>query len=69
MVGNSIKSDILPILALGGSGVHVPYRITWHHEHSEKPPASEGRFFEAESLLDHPEIVERWLGVPGNQVD
>ena len=69
MVGNSIKSDILPILALGGSGVHVPYRITWHHEHSEKPPASEGRFFEAESLLDLPEIVERWLGVPGNQVD
>ena len=28
MVGNSLKSDILPVLALGGIGVHVPYRLT-----------------------------------------
>jgi putative hydrolase of the HAD superfamily len=32
MVGNSVKSDILPILELGGSGVHVPYHVTWAHE-------------------------------------
>jgi putative hydrolase of the HAD superfamily len=61
MVGNSIKSDILPVLALGGAGVHVPYRITWKHEHAEKPPVAEGRFFEAASLRELPGIVERWL--------
>jgi putative hydrolase of the HAD superfamily len=33
MVGNSLKSDILPVLSLGGYAVHVPYHITWTHEH------------------------------------
>jgi len=33
MIGNSLKSDVLPVLALGGHGVHVPYHITWQHEH------------------------------------
>lgn len=35
MVGNSIKSDILPILELGGIGVHIPYHVTWTHEQHE----------------------------------
>jgi len=35
MVGNSLKSDILPVLHVGGYGVHVPYHITWAHEHIE----------------------------------
>jgi putative hydrolase of the HAD superfamily len=35
MVGNSVRSDILPVLELGGHGVHVPYHITWAHEHVE----------------------------------
>jgi putative hydrolase of the HAD superfamily len=32
MVGNSLKSDILPIVALGGQAVYIPYRTTWVHE-------------------------------------
>lgn len=32
MVGNSLKSDILPVLAIGGQAVHIPYHITWQHE-------------------------------------
>jgi putative hydrolase of the HAD superfamily len=32
MIGNSLKSDILPVLALGGHAVHVPYHVTWAHE-------------------------------------
>lgn len=37
MVGNSIKSDILPILELGGYAAHIPFHITWSHEqHKEK---------------------------------
>jgi putative hydrolase of the HAD superfamily len=35
MVGNSVRSDILPVLELGGHGVHVPYHLTWAHEHVE----------------------------------
>ncbi len=32
MVGNSVRSDILPIVALGARAVHIPYHITWQHE-------------------------------------
>ncbi len=32
MLGNSLKSDVLPVLAIGGYGVHVPYHTTWVHE-------------------------------------
>jgi len=32
MIGNSMKSDILPVIELGGYGIHVPFHTTWHHE-------------------------------------
>lgn len=35
MIGNSVKSDILPVLAVGGSAIHVPYHTTWAHEQVE----------------------------------
>jgi putative hydrolase of the HAD superfamily len=35
MVGNSLKSDILPVLEIGGHGYHVPYHTTWAHEQVE----------------------------------
>jgi putative hydrolase of the HAD superfamily len=33
MVGNSLRSDIAPVIALGALGVHIPYPLTWSHEH------------------------------------
>lgn len=33
MIGNSLKSDILPVVHIGGCAVHIPYAITWAHEH------------------------------------
>ena len=35
MVGNSFKSDILPVLELGGQAVYIPSAVLWVHEHSE----------------------------------
>lgn len=32
MIGNSLKSDILPVLNLGGHAIHIPYHVTWAHE-------------------------------------
>jgi putative hydrolase of the HAD superfamily len=32
MVGNSLRSDIEPVVRLGGWGVHMPYHVTWEHE-------------------------------------
>jgi putative hydrolase of the HAD superfamily len=36
MVGNSLKSDVLPVISIGGHGFHVPYHITWGQEKIEK---------------------------------
>jgi putative hydrolase of the HAD superfamily len=37
MVGNSLKSDIIPVLNIGGHAVYIPYHITWALEEIEKP--------------------------------
>lgn len=37
MVGNSVRSDVLPVLAAGGWAVHVPYASTWVHERADAP--------------------------------
>jgi putative hydrolase of the HAD superfamily len=49
MVGNSLKSDILPILAIGGWGFHIPFHTTWAHEHVEITIKNE-KFRELESI-------------------
>ena len=36
MIGNSLKSDIKPVLNIGGYGIHVPYHTTWQHEETSK---------------------------------
>lgn len=35
MVGNSLRSDVLPVLEVGGHAVHIPYHVTWAHEHAD----------------------------------
>ena len=57
MVGNSLKSDILPVLELGGAGVHIPYHITWQHEYVEETPRAHARFRRVDSLADLPPLL------------
>jgi len=33
MVGNSLRSDVVPVVEIGARAVHIPYVMTWHHEH------------------------------------
>ena len=35
MIGNSLKSDILPVVHIGGQAIHIPYAVTWSHEQVE----------------------------------
>lgn len=49
MLGNSIKSDILPVLEIGGSAAHIPYHITWAHEQHENTLEHE-HFMELKSI-------------------
>jgi putative hydrolase of the HAD superfamily len=65
MVGNSLKSDIAPVLALGGAGVHVPYHLTWAAEHVEKAPEAGANFFQIKTLRELPAVVQRWAARRG----
>ncbi len=49
MAGNSVKSDVLPMIAAGGIGVYVPFEMLWEHDHEEVPVGIE-RFFEVRDL-------------------
>jgi len=58
MVGNSLKSDILPVLDLGGRAAYIPYPLTWEHERVEKAPVSHARFHELETISNLPRFIE-----------
>lgn len=51
MVGNSLKSDILPVLQIGGYGFHIPYHTTWEHEKVEVK-IDNPRFIQLESIRE-----------------
>lgn len=59
MVGNSLRSDIAPVLVLGGYAVHVPYPLTWAHESAADLPPDRSRFFEIASLRGLPGLLEK----------
>ncbi len=56
MVGNSMKSDVLPALNAGSWGVHIPHGVTWALEHAE-PPVGHDRFFSLITLAELPDLV------------
>jgi len=41
MIGNSVKSDILPVINIGAKAVHIPFEVTWQHESNHSTPDSE----------------------------
>jgi putative hydrolase of the HAD superfamily len=62
MVGNSLRSDILPVLELGASAVLIPYDLTWVHEQAEKPPEGQPGFYQLEHLGLLPGLLQRLEG-------
>lgn len=56
MVGNSLKSDVLPALEAGCWGVHVPHELTWTLEHAEEPLGAP-RYRQIGSLSDLPTLL------------
>ncbi|RVC78432.1 HAD family hydrolase [Mesorhizobium sp. M4A.F.Ca.ET.022.05.2.1] len=57
MVGNSLKSDVVPAIDAGGWGVHVPHELTWVLEHVE-PPKAAPRFRQIADLGELPRLIE-----------
>jgi putative hydrolase of the HAD superfamily len=62
MIGNSMRSDILPVLDLGGRAVHIPYRITWAHEEVSRPDIAPPGFYTLETIREVPGLVARLAG-------
>lgn len=54
MVGNSLRSDILPVLEIGGWAVYVPNELTWDHESAEVEPGCCERMVELKNLSELP---------------
>ncbi|MCE1235142.1 MAG: HAD family hydrolase [Hyphomicrobiales bacterium] len=61
MIGNSVVSDILPALAAGYWGVHIPYHVTWTHEQAEVPQDAP-RFRRLERIDETPAAIEAIFG-------
>jgi putative hydrolase of the HAD superfamily len=58
MVGNSLRSDILPVVEAGAWAVHIPAALSWSHEHADMPPHAHGRYFEVTALDRLPDVIE-----------
>jgi putative hydrolase of the HAD superfamily len=50
MVGNSLRSDILPVVSLGARAVHIPYHITWEHEKVPMGAGESAEYLEIEQI-------------------
>jgi putative hydrolase of the HAD superfamily len=59
MIGNSLKSDIWPILELGGNAVYIPYETTWLHEAADSPAEDQARYYSLQHMGQLPALIER----------
>ena len=56
MVGNSLKSDVLPVLEIGGNGIHIPYKILWEHENVQTNKYSK-RYIKLDKISDLTSVI------------
>ncbi len=58
MVGNSLKSDILPVVQMGGRAVYIPYQTTWIHERVEDGDLLQAEFIRLEHISLLPALLD-----------
>jgi putative hydrolase of the HAD superfamily len=58
MIGNSLKSDILPVLAIGGIGIHIPFETTWVHELVPEAELADKDFIRLAHITHLPALLE-----------
>lgn len=68
MVGNSLRSDVLPVVELGGVAVYIPYEHTWSHENSQLTSDSKA-YYELENIGQLPALVANLEKGIGNTAD
>src|ERR1700730_8723213 len=50
MVGNSLRSDVVPVIEMGGWAIYIPAALNWSHEQADAPDRANGRYFELPAL-------------------
>lgn len=63
MVGNSLRSDVLPVVALGGRAVYIPSEVTWAHEVVDNPGPQEGGYHQLARISELPALIERMMHI------
>jgi putative hydrolase of the HAD superfamily len=58
MVGNSLKSDILPVVEIGGHAVFIPYPLCWEHETVNDMDTNQKKYLELEHIGQLPELLQ-----------
>jgi putative hydrolase of the HAD superfamily len=58
MVGNSLRSDIVPVVELGGRAVHIPYEVTWAHEEVREDELPKHGWRRLETIRELPSTLE-----------
>ncbi len=62
MAGNSLRSDVLPIVAIGGHAVHIPYELTWDYEKVMDGTVPKSGYSVIKSIRDLPSFVSELHG-------
>ena len=57
MIGNSLKSDILPVVELGAQAIYIPFHDTWSHEQVDKTEIKDVTFIEMSSISKLPDLL------------
>jgi putative hydrolase of the HAD superfamily len=64
MVGNSLRSDVVPLVELGSRAVHIPYQVTWHHEHVPEESLPKTGWHRLESITELPALLASMTSPP-----
>lgn len=67
MVGNSLRSDVLPVVKLGGYGVYIPHHFTWEHEVINDVSPHDDGYIQIQKMQELPEIINQINSQDSNQ--
>lgn len=59
MIGNSMVSDVIPVLEAGGRAIHIPYEVTWALEQPTEDLAENDQWFRLDSITEVPSLLAK----------
>lgn len=59
MIGNSLRSDVLPVVKIGGHGVYIPHHFTWEHEVINDVSPHEDGYIQISAISELPEVIHQ----------